>query len=364
MLDDLPVAEAPGLPHAGRRVAPGTLDEAARLLDEASEDGASILVWGGGTHQGYGHRLTPDIVLSTENLDEIVAYEPADMTAVVQAGVTVADLEALTGEHNQTALLTERPGPGTVGGLVAAGISGWRRYRFGPTRDRMLEATLVTGDGRIVTGGGRVVKNVTGYDLPRLVTGSFGSLGLIGQVCLKLWPRSVAFGTVMVDSAEAAIDAAFRPLAVLETADGAWCYLGGTAEEVAGQAAALDGELADDLEWPEPVVGDLVVSIRVPPSALREMIGRFDREWDYIGQFGVGEVSVAIPDSAVDALDELRSSAESAGGSLVLVEAPAALYEVFGPWGTPPSTLNIQRRLIARFDPARILNPGRLPGGL
>lgn len=364
VLEAIPLAAGSGIPAAEVAVAPANLADAARVLDHASEQGAAVLVWGGGTHQGYGARVRPDIVLSTENLTRIVAYEPADMTAVVEAGVPVAALEEAVGAHRQSALLTEHPGSGTVGGLVAAGISGWRRHRFGPTRDRMLEVTLVTGDGRTVTGGGRVVKNVTGYDLPRLATGSFGSLGLIGQVCLKLWPRPAAYGTVMVRSPEVAVERAYRPLAVLETADGAWCYLGGTHEEVNGQAAALGGDLVDELAWPDPVSGEVVISIRVPPRSLRSIVDRFDRSWEYVAQFGVGEVSVGLARAELGRLTELREAAEASGGALVVAAAPDEFYEQLDPWGTPPGTLDIQRRLIARFDPARVINRGRLPGGL
>ena len=149
---------------------------------------------------GIGHRFDPDLILSTARLDRIIAWEPDDLTVVVEAGVTVEDLEEMLAGKGQTALLSEQPGPATVGGAVAAAISGWRRFRYGPLRDRVLEVTLVTSDGRVVTAGGRLVKNVTGYDIPRLAAGSFGSLGLIARVCLKLWPLPAACATVRVSS--------------------------------------------------------------------------------------------------------------------------------------------------------------------
>jgi hypothetical protein len=126
----------------------------------------------------------------------------------------------------------------------------------------------------------------------------------------------------------------------------------------------LGGPLTNTLEWPEPVEGEVIVSIRVPPKALREVVGRLAPDWDYVAQFGVGEVTVGLAGPALDALTELRGLAESVGGALVLIEAPESLYADFDPWGTPPGTLHIQQRLIARFDPARVVNPGRLPGGI
>ena len=167
------------------------------MLTAASTDRTAVLLWGGGTHQGIGGRVSPGVVLATSRLDRIVSWEPEDLTVVVEAGVRIGDLDDLLAEKGQSAVLPETMPDATVGGVVAGGISGYRRARYGPTRDRVLEVTLVTGDGRIVTGGGQVVKNVSGYDLPRLATASFGGLGLVGRVCLKLWPAPPARFTML-----------------------------------------------------------------------------------------------------------------------------------------------------------------------
>jgi glycolate oxidase FAD binding subunit len=364
LLEDLAPAEAVGLPAAGMALAPATLEEAASLLEHATEHGHSVLIWGGGTHQGIGEPVFPDLVLSTERLDAVVAWEPDDMTIVVEPGARVADLDERLAARNQTLVGPEHPGDATIGGIVATGVSGYRRYRYGPTRDRVLEATLVTGDGRIVTGGGRVVKNVTGYDLPRLATGSLGALGLIGRICLKLWPLPKAAATVSIDDPEAVLRTAYRPLAVLGSNAGAILYLGGTPEEVAGQAKVVGGEPVDGLHWPEPPTGQLVLSLRVPPREVAAAVGRLEPGWQYIAQYGVGEITVALDGDGVEPLEALRSWAESVGGGLVTVAAPLEFHDRFNPWGTPPPSLAIQRRLVARFDPARVINPGRLPGGL
>ncbi len=313
---------------------------------------------------GIGHRFDPDLILSTARLDRIIAWEPDDLTVVVEAGVTVEELEEMLAGKGQTALLSEQPGPATVGGAVAAAISGWRRFRYGPLRDRVLEVTLVTSDGRVVTAGGRLVKNVTGYDIPRLAAGSFGSLGLIARVCLKLWPLPAACATVRVSSAEEALARTFRPLAVLETDRGAAVYLGGTPEEIAGQAAALDGTPVDGLDWPDLPEGKVRFSVRVPPSYLRSIIGRLQPGWRYAAQLGVGEVTVGADQVSTGKLQALREEAEAAGGALVVLEAPADLRRGFDPWGAPPPSLSIQRRLAALFDPGRKINPGVLPGGI
>jgi glycolate oxidase FAD binding subunit len=188
--------EADGVPEADFVFAPPTVEDAARILDFASEHRLPVLPWGGGTHQGMGGRFDPGIVMLSAGLDRVVDWQPDDLTVVVEAGVRLDDLEATLTERGQSVMASEAPGDGTIGGMVAAGVSGWRRLRYGPVRERMLEVLLATGDGRVVRAGGRVVKNVTGYDIPRLVTGSFGSLGMVAQVCLKLWPVDAVSATV------------------------------------------------------------------------------------------------------------------------------------------------------------------------
>lgn len=352
-------------PPAEEALAPPDLEAAAALLTRATDHRKQVLVWGGGTHQGLGGRVYPDLVLSTESLTGVIAWEPEDLTVVVEAGVRVADLEAMLAGHRQTAALTENPGDATVGGVIAAGVSGYRRARYGPTRDRVLEVTLATGDGRVVRAGGRVVKNVTGYDLPRVAAGSFGRLGLIGSVCLKLWPLPEAAITVPVDDPAAAWMALYRPLAVLETEAGSWAFLSGTLAEVEAQAARVGSGWADGLAWPAAPVGPVVVSVRVPPAGTPDAVSMLPVGSRFVAQHGIGEVTAALPDGmGAGEVAELRAWAEGRGGHVALVEAPDDLYGEVDPWGTPPAGMALQRRLSAQFDPYGVVNRGRLPGGL
>jgi glycolate oxidase FAD binding subunit len=358
-------ADAPGAPDADFVIAPRGPDEAARLLDVASEHGLVVLPWGGGEHQGMGGRVDPDIVLVTTALDGVVDYQPEDLTVVVGGAMTVGRLEEMVGEQGLTAVLPEHPGASTVGGAIAAAASPWRRLRFGPVRDRMLQVTLATGDGRLVTAGGRVVKNVTGYDIPRLGAGSLGSLGVIVDVCLKLWPRSEAEATVTVDDPEAALDVAHKPLAVLGGADSAQVYLSGTAREVEAQAAALGGDATEGLAWPADPAGPVTGVVRVPPTAVSDALSRLPSGVSSLAAFGVGEVRWAGDlDAARNLLTHIRPWSEASGGSTVLTGGPVDLYAEFDPWGSPPSTLALQRRIKAAFDPAGVMVPGRLPGGV
>lgn len=349
------------LPDAHPIAAPTNAEEVAELLAHATANRLKVLVWGGGSHQGYGYRVTPDLVISTSRLNRIVAWEPDDLTLVAEAGVTVADLETRIGTRGQTAVLPEVVGAATLGGVLASGLSGYRRGRYGPTRDRILETTIVTGDGRLIRAGGRVVKNVTGYDLPRLVVGSFGSLGIIISACLKLWPQPVAVATVKLDHPKRA-SLVYRPMAVLKDPESTRIYLGGTAEEVAAQIDRLGGTVSNRFEWPAPVTADFLWSLRVPPSLISEAVDRLPAGSRYVAQMLVGEVTFGT-DWAVG-INSLRAWAESVNGALVVVSQRPDAYESIDPWGTPPASLDLQRRLIAAFDPARVINPGRLPGGI
>lgn len=353
-------SEVEGGPDADLTVSPTSPEDVAAVLRYASEQKLSVQVLGGGTHSGFGSPPRPDVVMSMDRLGEIEVWEPEDLTMVVGAGARVADIEPLLADENQTSVLPEVPGASTVGGTIAAGISAFRRGRLFGTRERLLEATVVTGDGRLVRSGGRVVKNVTGYDLHRLHVGAFGSLGVIVSVCLKLWPTPPAAATVTVRNLEQA-DAAVRPLAVLEENDRIRVFLWGTADEVAAKVDHLGGAAVDGHDWPGDPPGRFRWSLRVPPAMTSEALRKAPDGWAFIALHRVGEVRMGSDDA--ERAGELRSWAESMGGSLVISESPDGFDEL-DPWGADPPGADIQRALIQQFDPARVINPGRLPGGM
>ena len=344
-------------------VAPDSPAAAAEVLSAAAAAGLTVGFWGGGTHQSIGNPVAADVAVTSRRLDRILDWQPEDLTVVVQPGVAVADLEATLAERRQTAVLPEQPGNATVGGVVACGLSGYRRLRFGPTRARVLEVELATGYGAVVRGGGRVVKNVTGYDVPRLATGSFGALGFIGSLCLKLWPLEAAMATVTGVGPE--WRDVFRPLALLETDGLMTVFLSGTPEQVDAQVAALDGVAEAGLHWPAPLEAPVRLSLRVPPSQVGAAITQI-ADWEetsYRAAHRVGEIEIGTA-AAAERLHGLRSWAEAHRGALVVVDAPDELLAGLDPWGSPPPSLEIQRRVKAAFDPNGICNPGRLPGGL
>ena len=167
---------------------PATAEEVAELLRAASADRRPVTSVGGGTRSRRGVPTDPGARLATSGLRRVIDHTPAELTATVEAGLPateLADRLAAAGQWWPQADI--RPGS-TVGGILAAAATGRGRLRHGPVRDSLLEVVLVTGDGRIVTGGGRTVKGVAGYDIPRMAVGSLGTLGVIAQVTLKLWP--------------------------------------------------------------------------------------------------------------------------------------------------------------------------------
>lgn len=348
-------------------VAPADAEEAAAVLAVAAEVGLRVGFHGSGTHRGLGYPLETDVAMLTRGLGAVIDYQPEDLTLVVGAGATLEQVDALLGEHRQTAVLPESSPAATVGGVVAAGMSGHRRARYGPTRDRVLEVTMATGYGRVVRAGGRVVKNVTGYDLPRLITGSFGALGLITSACLKLWPVPVREATISVADPDAARTLVYRPLAVLETDAGSFVYVAGTSAEVDAHIAALGADgVAAGLQWPAPIEAPVRLILRVPARATAEAVAvaRDLGASRYIAGHGVGEVSLGLDDLDEAAGRRARSWAEGQGGALVVVDGPSDLYDRFDPWGTPPPSMALQRRVKEAFDPAGVCNPGKLPGRL
>lgn len=334
-------------------VAPGSIEELAEVLSACSAHRVPVTPIGGGTDMGMGWAPVDGLSVSLTGLDGVVDHQPDDLTIVVEGGVALADLSARLAPHRQMAVLPFGPDRATVGGTLAVGRSGYHRARFGPSRDHVLEVTLVTGDGRIVTAGGRVVKNVQGFDLMRLAVGSLGSVGVIARACLKLWPVPLARATVRVESPSVA-GRAFRPWAVLETEEGTTIHLAGTPEDVAAQAEVLGGDVAEGHTWPDLRGEADVFEVRVPPAEVPGIVRRLPDGMRFVAQHGVGVVEVATDEPP------LRDRVEGRGGVVVRTRGTGG----DDPWGRPPASLALQRRVVARFDPDRILNRGRLPGGL
>jgi glycolate oxidase FAD binding subunit len=316
-------------------------------------DAASVVVRGAGTHAGIGGETAPGAT-EVRVPEGVVSYEPADMTVTVLAGTSVAALDAALAVHGQECPLDPRDPAATVGGVLACGLSGPRRLRTGPLRDRVLEVRFVTGDGRRVRGGGPTVKNVTGYDLPRLFVGSLGTLGVIAQVTLRTQPRPACTRWFAAPAPPAELRARlFRPATLAWDGTRTFVRLEGHADDVTAEQRTTGLVDADPPAWPE---GEHRGRISVRPAALATIGPQLDATGVvWLAEGGVGTVHVAA--SSEDALAAARGVAVGAGGWL-LREAGAPGLD---PFGGPPPNLLLLARIKDAFDPAGKLNRGRLP---
>jgi glycolate oxidase FAD binding subunit len=346
---------------------PHTKADVVEVVAEAHAHAQRLLVVGGRRHMDKGNPCVVDAELWTTMLDEVVEYEPAEMIAVVEAGIRVGDLNRILAEGGQE-WPADVPADATVGGVIAAAASSPRRLRVGPVRDTLLEAEVVTGDGRTVRSGARVVKSVAGYDLHKLIAGSLGTLAVILQVALKVRPlpkaRRVLRAPGSLALAEELLDRVPSPAGLLATPDAVEVLLEGWPEEVDEQteiakAVAPELEVHDDgAAFPsEPSWEDaeVVVEAAVPPSALEHVVPVAGERWGALA--GVGLLWAGL-DADAEPLEALRATVAEHGGSAPVIHGPGGLGETRVP------ALEIQRRLKRVFDPNGVLAPGRSWGGI
>ncbi len=406
--------------------APGSEQEVASVLAYANREGLKVLVRGGGTQLNTG--LPPregDILLSTRRLNQVVEYAPHDMTVTVQAGIRLVDLQSHLARARQWLALDPVLSPGaTIGGIISTNVSGARRLRYGGVRDQIIGIRVVLSDGTIAKGGGKVIKNVAGYDLPKLFTGALGTLGVIIAATFRLYPLRAASRTVVLTASTPAplCDLAVRVIAstleptVLDvmslrtgglyvmtvrfemepesadeqaaalvdmaraeaTHDKSGSYerpysdvqtIQGEAEERLWRQVAIDYTLASD------AANALVLKASVLPTDVASWLESLEHtaqqeslnvRWRAHAGHGLIFARLAGDEAAlVTAVDQLRSAASAGQGSLVVVDAPSMLASKVDVWGTlPGQTLEVMRRLKQRFDPNYTLNPGRFVGGI
>jgi glycolate oxidase FAD binding subunit len=357
------------------------------------------------------------MVLSLARLDRILAHEPADLTLSVECGMTLDVLDAVLRPHRQFLPLDPaRPHASTIGGLIATGAAGPYRARYGTMRDLLVGLTVVRADGTVVKGGGRVVKNVSGYDIPKLHVGALGTLGVLVEAHLRLHPRPTAeqswvFGFA---SPEAALDAALdiRDTAVVlsrcQIVDpGALRALGEVAPpgaalavtigsvpeavraqgaqvaEICGRAGspAIDVPEAEawwrrvaDLTWPEEPATSLAVRIGTRPTDTVKALRAVEAAWPGRGELratadvpnGVLHATVASAESGRvgDMVARVRDALAPLDGTCVVEHAPPGALAGLDVWGHVGPSLEPMRRLKQELDPGGVLNPGRYVGGI
>ncbi len=340
---------------------PTTAEEVADTLRAATSEHRHVTTTGGGTRSRNGRHADPGMQLSTAGLREVIEHTPAELTVTLEAGLPATELsERLSAAGQWWPQADIRPGS-TVGGILASAASGRGRLRHGPVRDSLLEVVLVTGDGRVVTAGGRTVKGVAGYDIPRLAVGSLGTLGVITQVTLKLWPTPPARGWfAMEGSVDERVAVAtrirseqWRPAAILLTPGRLSIDLVGSTADVTAPVGTSTAEA------PAEPVGRGLVDMGVAPASVAPVVRELERMGsDYIAEFGVGQCRVAIETTAD--IEALRALAQAHGGHAIVIDGQDDLRA--DPWGPPPPGVVIMKRIKQAFDPAGILNPGRFVG--
>jgi glycolate oxidase FAD binding subunit len=392
-----------GVP-VGRVAHPGSVEEASQLLAAAAADGLAVTFVGGASKLGLGNPPErADLVLSTERLDQVLEHAAGDLVVRVQGGARLADLQAALAPAGQWLALDPPEPRATLGGVVAANASGPRRLRYGTVRDLLIGVTVVLADGTVARAGGKVVKNVAGYDLAKLFCGSLGTLGLVAEATFRLHPRPAAAAVVTLDvqRPEQAGEAVRRLLrstlvpSAIELTRAGWGSPGRLTvvlegirpgvEAQAATAAELLGEVGEAealgpggteaalsqlgaLPWEKLDVG---LKVAVPPAELPGVLA--DRLWD--GPFrlsahaGTGVLRLGL-DGRGDAeqlaglVGEARERVAARGGSLVVAEAPAELKRAVDVWGPPGDAVELMRRVKRQFDPDRLLAPGRFVGGI
>ena len=378
---------------------PESVAEAAELLRGSD---CPLLFRGAGTKQAWaGRPVEPALVVETGRLSSVLAYNPADMTVAVGAGMPLRDLQAMLEEKGQWLALdpgTESAGA-TVGGLLATGDSGPRRLRYGAMRDLVIGVTLVLSDGTVAHGGGTVIKNVAGYDLPKLLYGSLGTLGLVAEVALRLHPRPEATATAVVPvpverAGELAVSLAASVLepSAVDWSDGDGGLLAvrfeGTSAGVEGRRAAAGGLLGgaaavewhpgadEDTVWQRLAEGhrpeqeDTLAVAGTLPSATADVARALTDAADDSGArtrlasrpaLGLHTAGFAGPPAAVGrAVTAWREQVLAGGGSVQLRDRPAAVDAELDPLGPAPSAVELLRSLHRRLDPRGRCAPGRL----
>jgi glycolate oxidase FAD binding subunit len=356
----------------------------ARLIDQvdgAREHQAPLDIHGGGTKRFYGESPVGEPLDMTE-LSGIASYEPTELVVTARAGTRLSDLEAVLEEHGQS-LPFEPPrfaAGGTLGGMVAAGLSGPARASVGSVRDHVLGVTLLNGRSEILTFGGQVTKNVAGYDVSRLVVGSLGILGIICEVSLKVLPVSVATATLRFDwdevrALEQVRSWAAQPLPITATAwhaDRLHLRLAGATAAVTAACERLGGErveaaLAKDwwgrvrdqsdeffaLDEASLARGESLWRLSVPATTgALNLPGRQFIEWNGAQRWWKTAAHATL----------VRDAAVRAGGHATLIRGMDRSQGVFTPLSAV--LMRVHHGLKQAFDPARIFNRGRLYASL
>ena len=401
-------------------VLPASVQEMQEVLRFASKSGLSVIPAGAGTKLGIGNLPEKvDIVLSTTRLNSVIEYEPADLTVTVEAGIRLAALQAVLAQHRQYLALdppyTDRC---TLGGIVATNVSGSLRLRHGAARNQVLGLRVVHANGTVVKSGGKVVKNVAGYDLNKLYIGAFGTLGIITEVTLKLSPIPADEAILVADfqNVQDAIDTGLSvigsqllPMFVNLSINSDFVStatdtkrptlvvgFGGDPETVAWQLTECRGIMEQNSvlgvtitegesrarlqeairEFPATDTERVIAKLNLKRTSIAEcaaqiMEATWARDVQVMALLGSGILYLSMPvtsdtdfEGLANTLTQLRQSAVETRGNLIVEAAPPELKQFMDVWGHVGDTLGLMKQVKDRFDAGGLLNPGRFVSGI
>jgi len=398
---------------------PRSVKEVEDAVLWALGDGKTLEIAGEGTKAGIGRPAQTDLTLDLRALSGVTLYEPEELVLTAKAGTPLAEIEALVEENNQelafepihyAALFGDGRSAGTIGGAIAANLSGPRRIKAGAARDHLLGATAVTGRGETIKSGGRVVKNVTGYDLCKVLAGSWGTLAAMTEMTIKVLPKAEAEATVVIgglsdaDAAKAMAAAMGSPFDVSGAAhlpDHVASHFAGlpgvdaaTALRIEGfapsvkhrvdalatimkpfgaiavlgekESRALWRDVRDVKAFAAPAVRDRPLwRISTAPMRGHEIAARITPAAQMFYDWGGGLVWVAMPYAGEADAASIRDAVKAIGGHATLVRAPHAVraaLDVFEPQGA--GIAGLTKRVKEAFDPKAVFNPGRMWAGV
>ncbi len=384
-------------------IEPGTESELAEVLRLSNEAGLAVIPRGGGTKLGWGNAPSrADLILSTARLTEIIEHAWADLTVSVEAGCAIQRLQETLAQHGQRLALDPLwPEKATVGGVLSTNDSGALRLRFGALRDLIIGATIALPDGTLASSGGKVVKNVAGYDLPKLVTGALGTLGVIVRAVFRLHPLPRNTRSFSVSAADA--EETQRFVLAVQDSKLAHTFLQshfseenppasdilfeGTEAGLAAQEAQLrilsapaNVSEAPTSTWtareelwsiPDPASTAIAKISILPANMARTM--KLVAHWATAHQLrwrvllyatGVGWLRLEGGASSLrGALQVLRGELQGQDGSLVALHRPEKM-PALDAWGTAGDALTLMKAVKQQLDPKNTLNPGRFVGGI
>ena len=373
---------------------PASAQEVAELLRSCSEEGRRVRIVGGATKLGWGNPVEADLRLSTSGLTEIVEHDPGDLTAVLQPGLPLAEAQAAFARAGQRLSLDPPLGKdegATIGGVLAAGDLGPLRHRYGAIRDLVIGVVVALPDGTLARAGGKVIKNVAGYDLAKLNAGAFGTLGVVVEVCVRLHPLPQQTASAAASTEDpAALARAARRIAhsplESEALDVAWRdgqggvlarYAGETAPEQARDAAALLEEEGlpahvhedDGKPWAQQRAGQrspdgVLIGVAGLLGDLERVVALAEETGGaLVGRAAIGTTWLRLPEADLASVERVRHAL--APHACTVLDAPEEMRAALDPWpALEPGLLALSRRLKERFDPDGVCNPGLFAGGL